>query len=211
MGLGDRPGPGKGPRRPADGKAPKGTAPKGASGAKRSPEAERPPAGADLGEVLAALRGSLAPHLASLGLELLSAKLAASGSTPVLRLVIEKTAPVPDGAPAPPPGVSRVTIDDCAALSRRASAILDELYPGDGPPYSLEVSSPGLDRSLEDEADLRRCDGALAKLKLDLGDRVEVRVGRLLTGGAGLRLATDAGELAFEWAQVRKARLVPEL
>ncbi|MEW5701033.1 MAG: ribosome maturation factor RimP [Candidatus Zixiibacteriota bacterium] len=57
-----------------------------------------------------------------------------------------------------------VTIDDCTAVSRRLSADLDaaDFVPGR---YTLEVSSPGLDRPLRTEADFRRKAGQEVALR----------------------------------------------
>lgn len=57
-----------------------------------------------------------------------------------------------------------VTIEDCAQVSRRLSELLDnhgELIPGS---YSLEVSSPGLDRPFKTERDYQRNLGRLVKI-----------------------------------------------
>lgn len=60
-----------------------------------------------------------------------------------------------------------VGIEDCQRVSRDLSAILDveeELTAGLAQSYTLEVSSPGLDRPLRGEADYRRFVGRLAKI-----------------------------------------------
>jgi ribosome maturation factor RimP len=56
-----------------------------------------------------------------------------------------------------------VTLDDCAEISNQLGDLLDihDVPPG---PYTLEVSSPGLDRPLRHEADYRRFAGRLAKI-----------------------------------------------
>ena len=56
-----------------------------------------------------------------------------------------------------------VTLDDCAQASRQFSALLEvsDVIPHT---YTLEVSSPGLDRPLHDEADYRRFTGREARL-----------------------------------------------
>src|SRR5207249_10666793 len=51
-----------------------------------------------------------------------------------------------------------VTLDDCAAISRQFGEELDALDVVDGA-YTLEVSSPGLDRPLRNESDYRRVTG----------------------------------------------------
>ncbi len=56
-----------------------------------------------------------------------------------------------------------VGIDDCTAISRQASALLDAHDFG-SQRYTLEVSSPGLDRPLLDTRDYRRFSGQLARI-----------------------------------------------
>lgn len=60
-----------------------------------------------------------------------------------------------------------VTVEDCGRVSQDLSAILDvepELLGGVDKAYTLEVSSPGLDRPLRGEEDYRRFTGRLAKI-----------------------------------------------
>jgi ribosome maturation factor RimP len=60
-----------------------------------------------------------------------------------------------------------VTVDDCSRVSQDLGAILDvepELIGDVDRKYTLEVSSPGLDRPLRDERDYRRFNGRLAKI-----------------------------------------------
>ena len=85
------------------------------------------------------------------GLELLAAEVVGSGPKAVLRLVVDSA----DG----------VTLDQCSAVSRQASALLDV----DDPirhAYTLEVSSPGLDRKLYSAEDYARFAGQRAKIKM---------------------------------------------
>jgi ribosome maturation factor RimP len=79
---------------------------------------------------------------------------AASGTTP--------PGAAPEGAQEEP-----VAVDDCSRVSHDLSAILDvepELLGGVDMEYTLEVSSPGLDRPLRGEQDYRRFVGRLAKI-----------------------------------------------
>jgi ribosome maturation factor RimP len=60
-----------------------------------------------------------------------------------------------------------VSIDDCRRVSEDLSALIDvedDLTAGVDRNYTLEVSSPGLDRPLRGEADYRRFIGRLAKI-----------------------------------------------
>ncbi len=85
------------------------------------------------------------------GLELVHVEFAASGRTMVVRVFIDKT---PEG----------VTHQDCSAVSLDLGTILDvEDFIHSA--YTLEVSSPGLERGLYTLEDFRRFAGQLAKLK----------------------------------------------
>src|SRR5271170_8358980 len=65
--------------------------------------------------------------------------------------------------PANPEGLG-ITHKDCERVSQQLSVILDveDLVPG--PPYTLEVSSPGLDRKLTKPAEFARFAGRLARI-----------------------------------------------
>lgn len=107
-----------------------------------------------------------------------------------------------------------VTLDDCEAASREASAVLDPLEEG-LPAYVLEVSSPGLDRPLWTLADCVRF----------AGRRVVVRLERTVEGTAKLKgiLEEVRGDsltvldedrkrrYTVRFGDVRIARIVPEL
>ena len=59
-----------------------------------------------------------------------------------------------------------IDLDTCEAFHNAADPILDELDPTYGQPYTLNVSSPGLDRPFKKESDFRR----------NIGKRVEVKL-----------------------------------
>src|ERR1700674_5876228 len=88
---------------------------------------------------------------ASTGLEIVEVELRGGGKARMLRIFIDK----PGG----------VTHEDCANLSREVGTILDveDVIPGAS--YTLEVSSPGLDRKLLRPADYQRFTGSKVKLK----------------------------------------------
>ncbi|MEP6919604.1 MAG: ribosome maturation factor RimP [bacterium] len=84
------------------------------------------------------------------GLELVHAEVAGPENKPIVRVFVDK----PDG----------VTHSDCAAVSLHLGTILDvEDFIHHA--YTLEVSSPGLDRGLYKKADFARFSGSLAKIK----------------------------------------------
>ena len=102
-----------------------------------------------------------------------------------------------------------MTVDDCADISRSISALLDVADPiADA--YTLEVSSPGLDRPLVRAEDYDRFAGFEAKVELSepLDGRRRFQ-GRLLgRGGDSVRLVTATGEVALPLALVARAKLV---
>ena len=86
------------------------------------------------------------------GLELLATEVVGNGPKAVLRLIVDS----PDG----------VTLDQCSAISRQASALLDVEDPIRHT-YTLEVSSPGLDRKLYSPDDYRRFIGERINVRMD--------------------------------------------
>jgi ribosome maturation factor RimP len=65
-----------------------------------------------------------------------------------------------------------VTVDDCAQISNQLGDLLDvhDVPPG---PYTLEVSSPGLDRPLHRDQDFLKYRGS--RVRLRLGEKIEGR------------------------------------
>lgn len=113
-------------------------------------------------------------------------------------------------APAVQGGISH---RECEAVSQQLSVILDveDLIPG-GARYTLEVSSPGLDRKLTKPEDYRRFSGRLARITLD--EPVENQKffeGRLAGYADGtVQLAVKNRTVALPLALIRKANLVVE-
>ena len=85
------------------------------------------------------------------GFELVDMELKGSSANHLLRIYIHKSGGIDHG--------------DCQLVSEQMSAILDveDLFPGR---YTLEVSSPGLDRPLRNAADFQRSYGQRAKITL---------------------------------------------
>lgn len=107
-----------------------------------------------------------------------------------------------------------VSLDDLQTVSEEVSAILDAEDPIEAP-YTLEVSSPGLDRPLKREDDYRRFVGRLARLSSY--EPVEGRrhwTGRLLgleDGVVAVRLEAEGGaECRIPFSKVAHARLEVE-
>jgi ribosome maturation factor RimP len=147
----------------------------------------------------------------SSGLEVVEVELRGGGKARMLRIVIDK----PSG----------VTHEDCANLSREVGTILDVEDAIPGGSYTLEVSSPGLDRRLTRPADYERFAGSRVKLttlKPVNGNRhFEGRLESFQHGHLTLDLSAvkkkrrpepgAAEKLEIELANVEKANLVPEI
>jgi ribosome maturation factor RimP len=102
-----------------------------------------------------------------------------------------------------------MTVEDCTEISRSVSAILDVADPI-AEAYTLEVSSPGIDRPLTRPEDYDRFAGFEAKI--ELGEPIEGRKrfrGRLLGRAADqVRLAAETGEVSLPFTAIAKAKLV---
>lgn len=145
------------------------------------------------------LRALAAPLLTDLGFELVDVVLATEYGRKVLRFFIDK----PGG----------VTIDDCAEASREISTLLDVEDPIPQR-YTLEVSSPGLDRPLVKEADFVRYTGKKARIKTR--EPIEGRRNFKATidgAGDGKVSVTDFDGRRFviEIAEIDRARLEIEI
>lgn len=149
----------------------------------------------------------LAPTVASLGLELLGAEYLPSPGGAMLRLYIDVRADAADES-----GQTRsVTIEDCEAVSREVSAQLDVEDPISSH-YTLEVSSPGIDRPLFGAAQFARFAGESAKVTLKLPQdgrrRLQGRIVRV--EGENIAFDVDGNEILVRADNVEKARLVPD-
>ena len=107
----------------------------------------------DVVDQVRALAGRVA---ASYGLEIFDVEFRREGQGLVLRVRIDRPGPAATAEDS-------VSIENCAQVSRDLSTLLDveDVVPG---AYTLEVSSPGLDRPLRHADDYRRFSGRRAKL-----------------------------------------------
>ncbi len=136
------------------------------------------------------------PSLAAMGYEIVRVLIMGKHS-PTLQIMAERK------------DEQAMTVEDCADISRQISAVLDVEDPIRSA-YTLEVSSPGLDRPLTRPKDFQRFAGYEAKLET----RFPIDGRRKFTGkligldGEVVKLKDDAGEVALPYAQIQKARLV---
>jgi len=106
-----------------------------------------------------------------------------------------------------------VSHSDCQAVSEQLSVLLDveDLVPG--PPYVLEVSSPGLDRKLTRPAEFERFTGRKARISMSEPVGAQAYFEGRLAGYAEGRVKIDVQGRIIELplAGIRKAQLVVEL
>ena len=149
------------------------------------------------------LQDLLAPTAHALGLELLGIEYLPQPGGSLLRLYID----VPEAEASE----RSVGIDECEKMSREVSAVLDIEDPISGN-YTLEVSSPGIDRPIFGAAQFARVVGENVKVVLKLPQdgrrRLQGRIARV--EGSTVVFALDAGEVAVDAANIDKARLVPD-
>lgn len=103
-----------------------------------------------------------------------------------------------------------VRIDDCEIISKKISESLDEvdLIPG---PYTLEVSSPGLDRPLKKNEDFKRFQGHWIKLTFsDPYQKTQSLEGKILSSGDNIFILEDKKEKKYNipYSSIIKAKLV---
>ena len=103
-----------------------------------------------------------------------------------------------------------VDIDDCEIVSKKIDPMLEEINPTDDKPYTLVVSSPGLDRPLKTDRDLKR----------GLGKDVEITLfakldGKKLFEGVlenfdekTLTISTEAGNIVLDREKIAATKLV---
>ena len=158
---------------------------------------------------------------ASRGLEVVDIEFRGGGKARMLRVFLDKPAAGTDP-------LAGVTHEDCANFSREFGTILDVEDAVPGGSYTLEVSSPGLDRKLARPADFERFTGSRMKVmtrqpvnnnRFFEGRLESFRNGRLLLdlsvaskksrkkmGGAA-----EHKTIEIDFANVEKANLVPEI
>ena len=104
-----------------------------------------------------------------------------------------------------------IVLDDCTEVSHQVSALLDVEDPIHGR-YSLEVSSPGMDRPLRGIKDYERFTGEIVKIKTGMAiDGRRNFKGRLCgVEGDEINIECDGQQFYLPLASIEKARLVPE-
>ncbi len=154
--------------------------------------------GVKMGRASQQLHDIIEPAVSALGYELVGVEHLAQGRHTMLRIYIDSAA--------------GITLDDCEKVSHQVSAVLDVEDPIHGH-YTLEVSSPGLDRPLFTADHYRRFVGNEIQVRL----RVPLQGRRKFTGllrGISeddvVVLEVDGAEYRLSLDQIEKAHVVPK-
>ena len=144
------------------------------------------------------LQDILEPVISGLGYETIRI-LTMGQVNPTLQVMID----VPDGS-------REINVDDCVLVSRALSAVLDEKDPIKDT-YSLEVSSPGLDRPLTKPEHFKRFAGYQAKIETinEVEKRKRIK-GKIIgiDSQNNVRMDMDGKEYAIAFDNIAKAKIV---
>ena len=148
---------------------------------------------------LQTLKRIVATTVATLGYELVGVEFHGQRVSALLRIYIDNE--------------QGISVEDCQRVSHQLSGVLEVEDPIAGP-YTLEVSSPGIDRPLFEASHFERFAGSEVRIQLrELLDGRRKLTGRLLGMRDGVVAIMDSEER--EWRapldQIEKARLIPKL
>jgi ribosome maturation factor RimP len=146
--------------------------------------------------------GLLEPAVAAMGMDLENVRITSAGRRRLLRVVVDA-----DGG---------VSLDDIALVSREVSATLDRAAAMGESSYTLEVSSPGVDRPLTEPKHWRRAVGRLVRVPLSSGMHTgpggaadsQAVTGRITgTDPHGVRLDVDGESREFGYSELGPGRI----
>jgi ribosome maturation factor RimP len=148
-----------------------------------------------LNSATAKINELIRPTVEALGLDLWGIELLQQGKMATLRIYIESDA--------------GITIDDCEKVSRQVSALLDVEDPITGE-YTLEVSSPGLDRPLFTASQFAAFAGEVVNIKLrsPLDGRRRFKGSITAIDGNQICVNVDGEEFTLDHGDVEKANVV---
>lgn len=148
--------------------------------------------------MISTLRDRLTVTVAGMGYEFVGYELKPQGRGSVLRVFIDSE--------------KGITLDDCTKVSRQVSAMLDVEDPIQGE-YSLEISSPGLNRPLFELAQYQK--QIDKRVKVHLRTPIDGRrnfVGMLLrVENNNIHLLVDAEEKVLPFSEIEKANVVADI
>ena len=137
------------------------------------------------------LAGLIEPVIAAAGMDLESVRMTVAGRRRLLRIVVDSD--------------HGVSLDDTADVSRDISVVLDASNVLGESPYTLEVSSPGVDRPLTEPRHWRRARGRLVRVKVAGEGSMEGRVLAADADGVTLGIVSNGhagGERRFPYADL---------
>ena len=124
------------------------------------------------------------PVVVAAGMDLESVRVSAAGRRRLLRVVVDSD--------------QGVSLDDAATISRQLSAALDTVAVMGDFPYTLEVSSPGVDRPLTDPRHWRRAVGRLVQVTVTDAGLISGRV--VAADSDGVTLEVEGTRRRFGYA-----------
>ena len=149
-----------------------------------------------------AIARMIEPAIKELGFDLVRVAMIGGTSDPTLQVMAER------------PDTRQLDLDDCQAISRKLSEMLDQLEASGKDPiegsYRLEVSSPGIDRPLTRTADYRDWAGHEARIKLTETLQGAKQVSGVIEGIEGniVTIATPKGTREIPFESIASAKLL---
>jgi len=143
--------------------------------------------------------GLLEPTVTAMGMDLEDVRITSAGRRRLLRIVVDA-----DGG---------VTLDDMALVSRELSATLDRAAAMGEAPYTLEVSSPGVDRPLTEPKHWRRAVGRVVTAPLRAQPTAAGAPAGSVTGrvagadSSGVRIDVDGASREFGYSELGPGRI----
>lgn len=139
------------------------------------------------------------PAVEDLGYEFVGLEYLSNPKNRLVRIYIDRE---PEG----------ISVDDCANVSHEVSALLDVEDPVSGE-YSLEVSSPGIERPLFEPEHYRRFVGERATVHLYAPVENRRKIKGVIVEADDARVVLEADGQRFEvaYADVRRANLKPDM
>ena len=151
---------------------------------------------------LAAVTKMVEPEVKALGFDLVRVALTGGRTDPTIQIMAER------------PDTRQLDLDDCQAISRRISDVLDAMESDGRDPvegsYRLEVSSPGIDRPLTRRQDYEDWKGHEARLKLAETLQGAKQVSGIIEGidGSIVTIATPKGLREVPYESIASAKLL---
>ncbi len=143
------------------------------------------------------LRDRLASLVTAMGYEFVGSELQSNGRNALLRIYIDSE--------------NGITVDDCSRVSRQVSAMLDVEDPIQGR-YTLEVSSPGLDRPLFEIEHYKKFIGSKIKATFSVPIDGKRKVTGLLlqVEGTNISILVNDVEIMVPFSNIGKANVIAD-